>query len=98
VPHTVILSPRALEDLNEIRRYIAKDNPERADTFIEELADVAQALSENGPRHAVVPRFELLKIRSVSYRRYLILYQIEGDTVGVLRIVHGARDLTNLFG
>lgn len=95
---TVVLSPRARDDLDAIRRYIAKDSPKRADTFVEELHNAAQALSENGPRYAVVPRYELLQIRSVSHRRYLILYQIIGDTVGVLRIVHSARDLTNLFG
>lgn len=95
---SVVISPRALDDLDAIHRYIATDNPERAETFVDELFAAAQALSENAPRYAVVPRFKLLEIRSVSYRRYLILYQIVGGTVGVLRIVHGARDLTNLFG
>jgi toxin ParE1/3/4 len=95
---SVVLSPNAIRDLDSIHRYIAKDNPGRADTFVDELYIAAQSLSENGPRHAIVPRFKLLGIRSVSYRRYLILYQIVGETVGVLRVVHGARDLTNLFG
>jgi toxin ParE1/3/4 len=94
----VVFSPNALDDLDAIHRYIAKNNPERAESFVDELFVAAQALAENGPRHAVVPRWKLLDIRSVSHRRYLILYQIVGDTVGVIRIVHGARDLTKLFG
>ncbi len=94
----VVLSPRALADLETIRAHIAADNPERADTFVDELYEATRALAVSGPRYAIVPRYRLLQIRSVSHRRYLIFYQITGDTVGILRIVHGARDLANLFG
>ena len=62
MPLTVVLSPRALDDLDAIRRHIAKDNPDRADTFVDELSNAAQALSENGPRYAIVQRYKLLAI------------------------------------
>jgi toxin ParE1/3/4 len=35
--------------------------------------------------------------RSLNVGNYLILYRIEARTVEIVRIVHGARDLTTLF-
>ncbi|BBO31351.1 type II toxin-antitoxin system RelE/ParE family toxin [Lacipirellula parvula] len=36
-------------------------------------------------------------MRRLSYQSYLIFFRIDDDAVIVLRVVHGARDLTELF-
>jgi plasmid stabilization system protein ParE len=49
----VILSRAAIDDLREIGAYIARDNPERADAFIDELERRCRELGTGrspGPR------------------------------------------------
>jgi plasmid stabilization system protein ParE len=36
-------------------------------------------------------------MRSLAVSEYVILYTIEAETVGILRIVHGRRDLESIF-
>jgi toxin ParE1/3/4 len=36
------------------------------------------------------------RVRSVAYGSYVVLYETEPEQVTILRIVHGARDLTAL--
>ena len=37
-------------------------------------------------------------LRSLPVENYLIFYRVRDDTVEVLRVIHGARDLGAIFG
>lgn len=91
----VILSPQALADLADIGAFIGIDNPERAGTYVEELREVCRQLG-TFPRR--FPRFP--RLGSHAHQRghgnYLILYDV-GEDVNVLAVVHGARNLDDLF-
>lgn len=91
----LVLSPKAVEDLEEIGDFIARDNPERALSFVEEIeqhcdkvAETPQAFPE---REDIAP-----SMRMAVHGKYLILYRIQSDVVRVERIVHGARRLSDL--
>jgi plasmid stabilization system protein ParE len=45
----LLLSPRAAADLEDIAEYIARDNPERAASFIEELEAACSAVAATPP-------------------------------------------------
>jgi toxin ParE1/3/4 len=83
-------------DIEDIGDFIARDNPQRAVTFIQNLRMRCRHL-------AVLPgsapsRDDLGEgVRMSVFGRYLILYVLSGEkTLEIRRIVHGARNLTEL--
>jgi toxin ParE1/3/4 len=80
---------RALNQLDEIAVWIARDNPLRATTFAQELRARANVLREHelgrpGRRYGTR---EL-----VLHRHYLAVYRVVGNEVQVLTVIHTARD------
>lgn len=51
----VILTPKAQEDLEEIVLFIARDNPDRALSFGNELIDKALSLTNQPQRGRMMP-------------------------------------------
>jgi toxin ParE1/3/4 len=90
-------TPLAEADLEAIADYIARDNPRRALTFVQELRERCAKIAEM-PR-AAPQRSELGEgVRVVTFGRYLICYaERDGGQVVIERIVHGARSLRDLF-
>ena len=44
----------------------------------------------------VVPEFQREDLRELLFRAYRVVYQVRGEMVTVLRVVHAARDLARL--
>jgi plasmid stabilization system protein ParE len=88
----VELSDEAQGDLEHIADYIARDNPRRALSFVQELRDKCEALAYSALGFPLVPRYERHEIRRRVHGRYLIFYRADTDRVVVLRILHGAMD------
>lgn len=88
----VVLTEEARSDLEQIGDYIARDNPARAASFVQELIEKARQLSELPSGFPLVPRFERLGIRRRTHGSYAIFYRVEVDRVSVIHILHGARD------
>ena len=80
-------------DLDEIMDYIAMDAPLRAESFVDELLDKIRSLSAMPTRCPVAPETvgKQVEIRHLIHGSYRILFLIEGKTVLVLRVIHGAR-------
>lgn len=93
----VEFSAAALEDLTDIAAFIARDNPTRAGSFVDELEETAQRLGDQPHSGAARPEYGD-GIRLLPYRRYLILYSPRDRFVLIERILHGARDITTLLG
>jgi toxin ParE1/3/4 len=92
----IVLTPRANADLEEIWMFIAADNPAQADDFIDLIDEKFQNLSRQpglGRR-----REELVAgLRSFPVGRYVIFYLQVQDSLQIVRILHGARDLDAVF-
>lgn len=88
--------PAAESDLDDIWLTIALNNPVAADRVIDAIHDRAKLLSdfpELGPeRPDIAPDLRVLVEGS-----YLILYRFTETSVEIVRVVHGARDMTALF-
>jgi plasmid stabilization system protein ParE len=88
----VILSPRAIQDLSQIVRYISFHNPHAAEQLGYALIDSALSLADLPERGRFVPEFGD-RVTRVVYRSYRIIYRadLERKTVWVSRFWHAAR-------
>jgi addiction module RelE/StbE family toxin len=89
---TVVFTRFAKADLEEIGDYIARDNPQRALSFVQELRAAARGLAECPRAFPVIARYERHGVRRRPFGNYLIFYRIEADQLVILRILHGAWD------
>lgn len=87
----VRFTPQAQQDLIEIARFIALDNPSRALTFAAEIEGNCASLTEWPERFPVVLPDRTFPVRKQTFRHYVSFYRIEPDKLVILRIVHGAK-------
>ena len=88
----VVLTHEAEHDLEAIGDYIARDNPLRAASFVDELRDDCLGLADFPERFPLVPRYETYGLRRRVHGNYLIFYAVEADRVVVVHILNGAQD------
>jgi plasmid stabilization system protein ParE len=92
----VRLAPSATADLNDIAAWIRRDSPRRALSFVQELRLRCYELGNAPEAFPFVGRYLGMSLRRRAYRGYLLFYRI-GETVEVVRILHGARDFDSLL-
>ncbi|CAN5602829.1 type II toxin-antitoxin system RelE/ParE family toxin [soil metagenome] len=91
-----ILSSQADDDLSEIFLFIAADNPDAGEKLMHRFRELFRLIAKN-PRLGR-ERYELQqKMRSVPEGSYLIFYRIWADDVMIVRVLHAARDLGEIF-
>ena len=90
--HEVVIARFALNDLERIRAYIARDNPTTAQTFALKLLAGAESLRTFPERGGFIA--ERPGARFVIVSPYLVVYRIveQSRTVRVLRFWHGVRE------
>jgi len=92
----IIKRPRALIDLAEIWDYIAEGSTAHADTFSALIDDKFHVLARQAGIGRARP--ELGKgIRSFVVGQYVILYLSLPNGIDVIRVLHGARDIAEIF-
>lgn len=92
----IYLSPQAEDDIADITHYIALDNPYAAQDWYDELKFKFEMLSEF-PLTGVDRSQLRTNLRIFPFKKYIILYQIKDKQIEIIRVVHSARDLENLF-
>lgn len=96
-PNRPVWSPQAQADLADIWRYYANAaGPAVADKIARELAASSQTL-ERFP-HAGRGRDEVRpQLRSIVVSPFVIFYRSTEDTVQIVRVLDGRRDIDELF-
>jgi toxin ParE1/3/4 len=90
------ISPRASSDLIEIWSYIADDSVANSDAFIDKIYEAMQLLA--GKPGSGRRREELAPgMQSFPFGRYIIFYRVIAGTIDIVRVLHGARDIQNIF-
>ena len=90
------ISAEAEADLADIHTFIASDNPDRADSFLDEIeAAIARAASD--PLHHPVRTDLPGHPHAAGYGRYRIYFLISKADILVLRVLHSARDIAEGF-
>jgi addiction module RelE/StbE family toxin len=93
----VTLTARARRDLDEIGDYMADESPKRAEAFVEALTQRCLSLTENPERGQRIGA-RMSDLRRLTHGRYLVIYAVRTDSVVIERVLHGARDLSTIFG
>jgi toxin ParE1/3/4 len=92
----ILKRPLAELDLLDIWDYIADDSPDRADDFLDRIESKLMTLAQNsglGRERSDL----LLDLRSFPIDNYVVFYQqIEGG-IDVIRLLHGSRDIEEIF-
>jgi toxin ParE1/3/4 len=100
----IFTQQQAKEDTDDIWHYIAQDNPEAAESFLDAIEETSERLSvfpaTGGLRyfnHAELHGLRILPLP--KFEKYLLFYRFKEDehVVEIVRIVHGARDIPSLF-
>lgn len=92
----LVISEAARADLREIVDFIARDNPERAMTFLDELLSRIESIAEQPQAYAVRDDWPV-PVRAAVHRRYLIVFRENGPRVEIARVLHSARDITDIL-
>jgi toxin ParE1/3/4 len=88
----LLWTKEALDRLIGIEEYIAKDSPERAAQFIEEIIVHAEVhLPGNPDMGRIVPELANPGIRELIFRRYRIVYRIREHSIEVITVFEGHR-------
>jgi toxin ParE1/3/4 len=89
-------SPLAKRDLVDIWIFIAKDNPDAADRFLDQLAQKFGLLTESPEigrrREELAPN-----LRSFPVGRYVIFYRAAEAGIEIVRVLSAYRDIDTLF-
>ena len=86
-----VLHPAALQELEDIRKYIAADSRDAADRLVDEVFDSIAALVSFPHRGARRPDLTSRPLRFLWVREYLIAYAPDTHPLRVLTVVHGRR-------
>jgi toxin ParE1/3/4 len=86
----------AEDDLVDIWLYIAEDNPRAADALLDNIDRKCDLLAQNPQLGQARPDIAP-ELRYFPVGNYLILYRITPEGIEIVRVVHGARKLANLF-
>jgi plasmid stabilization system protein ParE len=88
----VVFSREANGDLERIADYIAQDSPERAASFVNELVDAALRIADAPQGFALIPGYADYGLRRKPYGSYSLFYKVQADRIGIVRVLHSARD------
>jgi len=88
----VIWSPTAIEDVDSIAEYIARDSIDQASLFVIRLIGVTDRLQDFPSSGRIIPEIGNPGCREIIYGSYRIMYRVYEDAVWITGIVHGSRD------
>ncbi len=87
-------SKLALDDLDSIHDYIAKESPFYAQKTIEEFIERVSVLATYPEIGREVPEYIRKDIRELIEGNYRIFYKINKNSVSIIRVHHAARNIT----
>jgi addiction module RelE/StbE family toxin len=84
-------TPQAVEDLEAIHAYVARDSARYATLLVERLFGAIDRLTHLPNSGRIVPEFQRPDLREVILGSYRIVYRLREDSVEILTVFHGAR-------
>lgn len=84
-------SKESLERLIEIEEFIAPDNAQQAEKFINILIEKSLVLEDNPEIGRIVPEFSDSSIRELMIKGYRLVYRVSKDRIDILTVFEGHR-------
>ncbi|GGA34086.1 type II toxin-antitoxin system RelE/ParE family toxin [Okeania sp. KiyG1] len=89
--YKVVWSSKAIDDVDAIASYIARDSVSYAAAVVHRIINVTKNLLHNPLQGEVVKEFGDESYRQDYAYSYRVLYQVKGDIVTVAAVIHGKR-------
>jgi toxin ParE1/3/4 len=87
----LVWTMEALLSLQEIDKYISRDNPIAAANFVDNLISLAETIVDNPKKGRAVPELSLENIRELLFRNYRIVYLVKKNSLEILTVFEGHR-------
>lgn len=87
----IIWSPDAVDDLEAICDYIAKDSDYYASVFAKGVIRAIERLITFPESGRIVPEYDQKDIHEIIFQNYWIVYRVKSDAIEIVAIIHGAR-------
>jgi toxin ParE1/3/4 len=91
-----LLSPAAIQDLDEITDYFAEHNIDAGDKFVDEFSKKCRYLTQfplMGRSYSEIRPY----LRGLPLQKYIIFYRIIDNGIEIMRVIRGDRDLEAVF-
>lgn len=88
----LVWSPEAIEDIESIVAYIARDSPWYAKAVASKIVEMAESIPAFPEMGRVVPEIGETSIRERFVHRYRIIYRLDQTRVLVTAVIHGRQD------
>ncbi len=92
-----VLSPDALQDLQDIWDFVAFDNTNAADHLEDEFFEAFEKLARQPRMGHTRPDITERDVRFSPARSYLIVYRERPAALQVLAVLHGSRDVPEVM-
>ena len=92
----LIWSSQALDDIDVIAEFIARDSLNHAHRVVEGLFALGDQALEHPLAGRMVPELGDPQVRERFLYSYRLIYQIRGDRIEVLAVLHGRRLLESV--
>jgi toxin ParE1/3/4 len=89
-------SPEAIEDLEAIAEYIARDSAHYAGSVVTEILSASRKIPEFPLTGRMVPEMGDEKIRERFIYSYRLVYRIESERILIIAVIHGKRLLESV--
>lgn len=87
-----IWAPSALDDIDSIAEYIARDSVDQAALFVTRIFEITDRLQAFPLSGRVLPEIGDKSCREIIYGTYRIMYRVEDNDIWITGVVHGTRD------
>lgn len=87
----VIWALQAIEDVEAIRAYVARDSSHYADLVVERIVAAVTRLESQPLSGRVVPEVGDQALREVIHGSYRIVYRLKPNVAEIVTVFHGAR-------
>jgi toxin ParE1/3/4 len=90
------ISPRAIQDLDDISNYFVDRNINAGEQFLQEFTKKCRNLA-SFPTMGRIYSHVRLDLRGIPLQGYVILYRLIDDGLEIVRVVNARQDLVGLF-
>jgi len=87
----LLWSPQAVEDVEAIRSFVARDSEHYANLLVERIIAAVDRLGSFPLSGRVVPEVGDESLREVVYGNYRIVYRVKPEVVEIVTVFHSAR-------
>lgn len=95
---TLVWSSEALDDIDAIARFIARDSVQHARKVVEALFDLGDSIGEQPMLGRAVPEWGRTDVRERFLYSYRVLYEVREEQTAILSVIHGRRLVESVVG